>query len=427
MVSTKKPAKVRKAKSVIPLEDAEELFDERLLEPLKDGLEGLEDDIDDDPIEDDPIEDVGDSESEDEAILEFPPSGREPSTASNSDAQLQQLMQIVENLAKGQAQLQQQLLELSASNPDKLPLSQRLSNTTPSVPEAPTPEAPTTKNESKHLKIDLPSAFDGKNRKETRPFLMKCQDVFNIHHNMYDTDQKKIVAFASRLSGGCASWHYMARATNQPWVTTWEAFKDKFIEAWKDPDEYGTAKADLAKCRQTSSAAEYAAKFNLLTSILKYNDSAKCVAFVDGLKEDVQDELTHYEPIIDDYPALEERVIQLDNRLYARRRTKKQASNNPRNTPSNGKDRSSRKSDDKGKSSQPNKKAKTDTPAKKYIPFRDLSQQEKDSREAKGNCIYHDNPKNSCTKCKAYKERQAKKNNDNGKDKGKGKDRGTGK
>lgn len=88
------------------------------------------------------------------------------------------------------------------------------------------------------------------------------------------------------------------------------------------PDIVGTASSRLVNLRQGSrSVAEYSVEFRTLAAESKWNDSALLSVFLNGLNDQLKDELASKdEPT--DFDSLVSLAIRLDNRLRERHREK---------------------------------------------------------------------------------------------------------
>ena len=93
-------------------------------------------------------------------------------------------------------------------------------------------------------------------------------------------------------------------------------------EAFGDPDETQSAERQLHQLHQKGPASDYAAKFRQVAAHLEWDDDPLMVAFYQGLKDEVKDEL-----IKEDRPnTLAEYIataVKIDDRLYERRQEKR--------------------------------------------------------------------------------------------------------
>ncbi|GAA5873412.1 hypothetical protein JCM1840_007375 [Sporobolomyces johnsonii] len=139
-------------------------------------------------------------------------------------------------------------------------------------------------------------------------------------------DAHKVRVCASYLSGAAYDWmsSYLTLSDEDKikpeykWVFDFSLFKKKLITTWGDPDKKAADARRLHLLRQTGAASLYAAEFRRLSLSLNWGDEAFQYHFVNGLKEELKDELARLDPI-NDFDTLVDRVVLLDNRAYHRR------------------------------------------------------------------------------------------------------------
>lgn len=139
-------------------------------------------------------------------------------------------------------------------------------------------------------------------------------------------DAHKVRVASSYLRGNAYMWvsSYLAldgdelKKPEYHWITDFEAYKKKLLTTFGDPDKETNDANRLDNLRQTGAASLYAAEFRRLALSLGWGVKALRHRFVKGLKEELKDELSRNDPI-EDFDALVERVVVLDNRLFQRR------------------------------------------------------------------------------------------------------------
>lgn len=176
-------------------------------------------------------------------------------------------------------------------------------------------------------KIPDPPMFNG-DRKELLPFLTKCQLKFEGQPSRFQNERSKVLYAGTRLEGAAFNWF-------QPYIKLWPAdtpselaptdirdwksFQRSLTRVYGDPNLAATAERELRRLRQTTSVADYAAKFESHKQYLSWNDMAFRDQFYLNLKDDVKDEIAPLgkpETLHD----LKELAIRLDSRLEERRR-----------------------------------------------------------------------------------------------------------
>jgi len=107
--------------------------------------------------------------------------------------------------------------------------------------------------------------------------------------------------------------------------TSLEEFTDVLRTAFGDPDEVKTAVRKLEALRQNNREfSQYYAEFQLLITILQYDDQAKYHALERGLNREIKDALVHQDsPLEETFAQFIARLNHLDNRI----RTRKQEQN----------------------------------------------------------------------------------------------------
>jgi hypothetical protein len=188
------------------------------------------------------------------------------------------------------------------------------------------------------VKIALPKAFGGK-KEELRGFATSIRAYFLYYPNQFDTEDSQVMFASSRLEGDALAWfepilrdkienapRYWKDATKAAFKS-FDGFEDALKEAFGDPDETQSAERQLHQLKQKGPASDYAAKFRQVAAHLEWSDDPLMVAFYQGLRDDVKDEL-----IKEDRPdSLAEYIstaVKIDDRLYERRQEKKKTSGN---------------------------------------------------------------------------------------------------
>lgn len=177
-----------------------------------------------------------------------------------------------------------------------------------------------TRTSPKDPKVADPEFFKG-DRHKLPSFLAELQLVFTLHAARYPTDEIKVAYACSLLRDTPLDAVRPALANAEdPKMKSYSLFIKYLKENFGDPDEKGTARRELRQLRQTSSAADYFAKFNQYIAVLGWTDSEQLVdRAIVGLKPYLKDELARQSD--KDFASLSSlvaHVIKLDNSMYER-------------------------------------------------------------------------------------------------------------
>ncbi|KAF4776451.1 hypothetical protein HER10_EVM0006305 [Colletotrichum scovillei] len=190
------------------------------------------------------------------------------------------------------------------------------------------------------LKLSAPITYDG-TPGTLKGFLIQVKNYQNFHHGDFTSETEKVVHAASFLRGRALKWfepiqeEYLSKETLDECSTEVRDIYSNFngFEAlrslFQDPDEKRQAERDLAQLRQTKSAKEYSAEFRRLSAQLDLTDDTKMFMFYQGLKDEVKDELVKLDRP-EDFLQYGELAIRIDNRLYERKKERKERPNTGR-------------------------------------------------------------------------------------------------
>jgi len=163
-----------------------------------------------------------------------------------------------------------------------------------------------------------PEPFSGDATK-CRGFVLQCSLVFLQRPQTFPTDSAKIPYVIGLLRGRALAW---AEAVNSHQYLTSLAFCKFFSElrdVFDHPDYWGDASRRLINIRQGArSVADYSVEFKTLAADAGWDDAALWGLFLNGLTEQLQDELATRDET-GNFKGLVSRAIQLDNRLRGRR------------------------------------------------------------------------------------------------------------
>jgi len=163
-----------------------------------------------------------------------------------------------------------------------------------------------------------PEPFSG-DANRCRGFVLQCSLVFLQRPQTFPTDSAKIRYVIGLLRGRALAW---AEAVNSHQSLTSLAFCE-FLSELRDvfdhPDFWGDASRRLINIHQGArSVADYSVEFKTLVSDAGWDDAALRGLFLNGLSDQLQDELVTQDET-DNLKGLIAQAIQLDNRLRGRR------------------------------------------------------------------------------------------------------------
>ena len=118
-------------------------------------------------------------------------------------------------------------------------------------------------------KLTDPPMFSDK-RKDLLPFLTKCQLKFKGQPSQFPNKRSKILYSGSRLEGPAfiwfqpliALWPADSTAPPPPELGLFKKFSETLTSVYGDPNLQATVELEIRRLHQTTSAAEYAVRFN---------------------------------------------------------------------------------------------------------------------------------------------------------------------
>ncbi|KAH7556815.1 reverse transcriptase [Bipolaris maydis] len=184
----------------------------------------------------------------------------------------------------------------------------------------------------KKPKMATPDKYDG-NREGLRTFLTTIE--LYCGYNDVPNDEEKILMANTHLKGKAASWM-------QPYVEdflkdidnkgtkdetrtlfgSWTNFKEEMGRIFGEVDAESQAEKAISRLKQTKAVSAYTAEFKQLQARINWDDSALRTVYEAGLKENIKDELVHYEKPKDLY-SLIELATRIDTRLWERKEAQK--------------------------------------------------------------------------------------------------------
>lgn len=164
-----------------------------------------------------------------------------------------------------------------------------------------------------------PEPFHG-DLDKCRGFLLQCRLVFEQRSLSFSSDSAKVNYFIGLLRGKALAWVEAMSSRTDLGSVVYKDLEDSFKSVFDHPNHSGNASTRLLTLRQGSrSVAEYSVDFWTLAADSGWNDTALEGVFLQGLSDQLRDELA-----LRDRPrgltALVSLAVTLDNRLRERRR-----------------------------------------------------------------------------------------------------------
>src|SRR6202522_3158329 len=149
--------------------------------------------------------------------------------------------------------------------------------------------APSHSNETKELRINLPTHFTG-NRDDLDNFIQDCTLYLTLNRTVYETDEKKIIFMLSYMMEGTArAWKeaFVRDIINSP-TNDFGSLKQFTIDlkkAFEASDSEGGARAKLRQLKQgKDSVDDYVAQFRILAGKARMTDNAALTEyFMEGV------------------------------------------------------------------------------------------------------------------------------------------------
>ncbi|KAH7562953.1 reverse transcriptase [Bipolaris maydis] len=181
-------------------------------------------------------------------------------------------------------------------------------------------------------KMATPDKYDG-NREGLRTFLTNIELYCGYHE--VPNDAEKILMANSHLKGKAASWmqpyveDFLLDINNKgtkdetrTLFSSWANFKEEMGRIFGEVDAESQAEKAISRLKQTKAVSAYTAEFKQLQARINWDDSALRTVYEAGLKENIKDELVHYDKPRDLY-SLIELATRIDTRLWERKEAQK--------------------------------------------------------------------------------------------------------
>lgn len=195
--------------------------------------------------------------------------------------------------------------------------------TQPDQPDQPAQSAETSSsaNPAREPRLPPPEKYSGEPG-TCRSFLSQCTLIFELQPGTFPTDRAKVAYVITQLSGRAREWGTATWDAGSSVCGKFEEFAAEMKRVFDRSKHGHEAARELLHMRQgRRSVSDYAIDFQTLATTTGWSSGALFDTFLDGLSEDIKDELA-----CQDLPKtceeLVNRAIRIDTRLQQRRRAK---------------------------------------------------------------------------------------------------------
>jgi hypothetical protein len=170
---------------------------------------------------------------------------------------------------------------------------------------------------AKPIELPHPPEFSG-DRKELLNFISKVRSKLAGESSRYIDDQHKIRYVYGFLKGNAQNQIQPYVLSDKINLENVEALISILEAAFGDPDQVGTASAELDKLTQGNKEfSQYYAEFQRLMAILDYDSNAKKAALKRGLSRELQTSLVYQAKEPQDFAKFVDLCMKLDYRIRA--------------------------------------------------------------------------------------------------------------
>jgi len=134
----------------------------------------------------------------------------------------------------------------------------------------------------------LKDGFSG-NRKYLKGFLAKMELAFQLHPELFQHDEDKVVYIISRLYGNAMNWAASLIENHDPCLRNYQLFISKIKAFYGNFDATFIAnqKLRILKQKHLGKINKYIMEFNKYADDSSWNEPAKMDAFLDGLHDQI--------------------------------------------------------------------------------------------------------------------------------------------
>lgn len=252
---------------------------------------------------------------------------------SNQGAILGQHDQLLRSLMDNQTSTNDQIAQLNAMLRELASkLTQPVPSPTPAQQQTPPPQPDNSAQHAREAHVPDPEHYRGDMGK-CGGFLLQCSLVFSQKPLTYASDSSRVAFVMGLLQGKALDWATAIWQTNFEIRNDYARFERELKKVFDHPVQGKEASKRLLCLNQGAhSVAEYSVEFRTLAAEAGWDDSALQTVFINGLSEQLKDELALKDEATD-LDSLISTAIKLDNRLRERRRERTNRSSNQSRTP----------------------------------------------------------------------------------------------
>ena len=190
----------------------------------------------------------------------------------------------------------------------------------PATAPAPVP-APLPPMDAPEPRVGIPERYEG-DRETCGPFLTNCSLLFALQPRTFATEGAKVAFVINHLTGRARLWGTAEWERQSPACASFDLFATELRKVFGLETCGPEAIGGLIGLKQgEKTVSDYSIDFRTRASRSKWNNSALCDAFLNGLADYIKDKLVSY-----DMPTTLDGVIELatriDLRIQTRRREK---------------------------------------------------------------------------------------------------------
>lgn len=153
-----------------------------------------------------------------------------------------------------------------------------------------------------------------------RSFLSQCSLIFQLQPTTFPTDRAKVAYVITQLSGRAREWGTALWEAESPCCDDYKDFSSEMKRVFDRSKHGHEAARELLRMRQgCRSVSDYAIDFQTLATTTAWNADALFDTFLNGLSEDIKDELVSHD-LPTTCEALISLAIHIDKRHQERRR-----------------------------------------------------------------------------------------------------------
>lgn len=165
--------------------------------------------------------------------------------------------------------------------------------------------------------ITNPPTYDG-DPGSCRSFLSQCSLVFSLQPRRFTAESTRVAFVITLLTGRAREWATAVWDTQAPCCHSFEDFKTEMMRLFDRSAQGEAAAARLVRLKQGDrTVTDFSVEFQTLSTACGWNDAALRAQFLEGLRDDIQDEITVHE-IPRTLDSLVELALRIESRMLYR-------------------------------------------------------------------------------------------------------------